>query len=328
MMPRTCPLAVGLLMLTPLFASADEDARDLLRRVEQAVETLNYEGTFVHIVDGQVDTMYVVHRYQDGVSTERLVSLDGPKREVIRDKEEVTCIFADEKSVLVEKRKQEGPVRAAIPGDSAQLDDHYSFKLLKPVDKLGRRASVVAVIPQDDLRYGYKLWMDRETGMLLKSQVVDHYGKVLEQLIFVSLDLPDSIPDERLKPSIVADDFTWYSQQNAPSAETMTREGGWRVAQLPSGFELKASNMGLMAGRNTPTEHLVYSDGMASVSVFIDQADAETAAPEGPSRIGAANAFTTRVGDHVVTAMGEVPLTTVQMIAESVQRRPDSAARR
>lgn len=326
MMQGLSSLAVGILVLAPALAAADEEARGLLERVERAVETLNYEGTFVHIVDGQVDTMYVVHRYHDGVATERLVSLDGPRREIIRDEEEVTCIFADEKSVLVERRKQDGPVRSAIPSSTEQLDEYYSFKMFKPVNKLGRNASVMAIIPEDDLRYGYKLWMDRETGMLLKSQVVDRYGKVVEQLIFVSLELPDSIPAERLKPSIAAEDFTWYAQDEGSAALAASEEAAWRAARLPSGFQLKARNKGLMAGRETPTEHLVYTDGMASVSVFIDRADVESVAPEGPSRMGAANAYTTRVGEHMVTAMGEVPLTTVRMIAESVELRRGGTA--
>lgn len=324
-------VAVCLLSLAAGIAGAGDDPREILERLERAIEGLNYEGTFVHIVGNRADTMYVVHRVGEGGSMERLVSLDGPRREIIRDQDEVTCIFADEKSVMVERRKQDSPLRAAIPRDAAQLDQHYTFQLLKPVNKLGRDAAVLAIVPEDDLRYGYKLWMDRETGMLLKSQVVDRYGKILEQLIFVSLDVPDAIPEERLKPSIETDNFTWYVQEDGQGDGQGDGEVGtaWHAEELPSGFELKVSKTGVMAGGGTPVEHLVYSDGMASVSVFIDRADSESAAPEGPSRMGAANAFTTRVGDHMVTAMGEVPLTTVRMIAESVRSKqvPPTAAR-
>lgn len=326
MINRALPLAVGVLALAPVEAPAEEDPRALLQRVETAIETLNYEGTFVHIVDEKVDTMYVVHRYEDGAATERLVSLDGPRREIIRNQDKVTCIFADEKSVLVERRKQDGPLRAAIPRDSEQLDDHYSFKLLKPADKLGRKASVLAIVPEDDLRYGYKLWIDRQTGMLLKSQVVDMYGKVLEQLIFVSMELPESIPADRLEPSIAAEDFDWYETGEEAGSPGTERATGWKAASLPAGFELTAASTGVLAGGDTPTEHLVFSDGMVSVSVFIDRADAESVAPEGPSRMGASNAYTRRVGKHMVTAMGEVPLTTVRMIAESVRPLQGSAS--
>jgi len=320
-------VAVCLLSLGASVVQAGDDPREILERVERAVEDLNYEGTFVHIAGNRADLMYIVHRAEEGVAVERLVSLDGPRREIIRDEDEVTCIFADEKSVMVERRKQNSPLREAIPRDIARLDQHYRFELLKPVIKLGRETSVLAILPEDDLRYGYKLWTDKESGMLLKSQVVDRYGKVLEQVLFVSLELPDSIPEDHLKPTIDTDDFTWYVQQ-----DTAVESGvgtAWHAEKLPAGFELKTSNTGVMAGGATPVEHLVYSDGMASVSVFIDRADSESAAPEGPSRMGAANAYTIRVGGHMVTAMGEVPQTTVRMIAQSVRARqvPPTAAR-
>lgn len=313
---------LGFLALSPA-AVADDDPRALLERMEQAIESLNYEGTFVHIVDGQVDTMYVVHRVEDGVATERLVSLDGAQREIIREQDEVTCIFADKKSVLVEKRQDGGPIRSAIPRYTASLDANYEFEIKKPTNKLGRDAAVMVITPQDDLRYGYRLWMDKATGMMLKSQVVDKYGKVLEQLIFVSIELPDSIPADRLKPSIPTEEFTWYVQDevgdSAPGGDTAA---SWQAQTLPVGFELHASKTQVMAGERIPTEHLVYSDGIASVSVFVDAADEDSDDTEGPSRIGAANAYTTRVSGHMVTAMGEVPADTVRMIARSMRPMP------
>lgn len=313
---------IGVVALAPLAGWADQNPQTMLRKTERAIETLNYEGTFVHIVDGQVDTMYVVHRVEDGVATERLVSLDGPEREVIRDQDEVTCIFSDQQSVLVSRRKDDGPLRAAVPRFTDNLEDHYRFRSLRSVNKLGRDAAVIAIEPQDDLRYGYKLWIDRESGMLLKAQLVDRYGKVVEQLIFVSLDLPESIPAERLKPSIAAEGYARYVQDDTADGEQKPGRSAWQAGNLPSGFKLTASNVRVMAGASSPTEHLVYTDGLASVSVFVDQGDGDQVAPDGASRIGAANAFTTRVGPHVVTAMGEVPAVTVKMIARSVTRQP------
>ena len=113
--PRPILSILTCLLLAGTAGAADEQARALLQRMDQAVEALNYEGTFVHIVDGQVETMHVVHRVEDGKVTERLVTLDGPSREIIRDDQEVTCIFADQKSVMVERRKGDSPLRAALP---------------------------------------------------------------------------------------------------------------------------------------------------------------------------------------------------------------------
>lgn len=324
---RRLSAVVGSTLLLPILAAAgtESDPRQLLERMERAVETLNYEGTFVHIVEGRADTMYVVHRVEDGKSTERLISLDGPGREIIRDDEEVTCIFGDRQSVLVERRSEGGPLRAALPRYSQELDAWYEFASLRPEQKLGRTAEVIAIRPRDDFRYGYKLWMDKATGMLLKAQMVDFFGEVVEQLLFVSIELPDEIPASKLEPTLATEGFTWYVQDERSRAEEQTGSSNWRAAQKPSGFRLEAANVKIMAGSERAVEHLVYTDGVALVSVFVEEAGARTEDMAGTSRIGAANAFTAVVDGHQVTAVGEVPSNTVRMIARSMERRSPPA---
>jgi sigma-E factor negative regulatory protein RseB len=338
---KTCPAAIavhlgrwlaavaGGAMLVPILAAADRqgnDPRQLLERMERAVETLNYEGTFVHIVEGRADTMYVVHRVENGKTTERLISLDGPGREIIRDENEVTCIFGDRQSVLVERRSGGGPLREALPRYSRELDQYYEFASLRPEKKMGRSAEVIAIRPRDDFRYGYKLWMDTATGMLLKAQLVDVYGEIVEQLLFVSIELPDQIPDAKLEPTLSTEGFTWYVQDERSRAEEQTGSSNWRAAETPAGFELEAANIKVMAGSERAVEHLVYTDGVASVSVFVEPSGASKEGMAETSRIGAANAFTAVVEGHQVTAVGEVPINTVRMIARSMQRQSAAVA--
>ena len=328
-MNSTLAALLGGLCLLPVIAAADpaaDDPRRLLERMGRAVESLNYEGTFVHIVEGRADTMYVVHRVADGKSTERMVALDGPGREIIRSDDKVTCIFGDKKSVLVERRSDDSPLRAAVPSYSDDLDAHYKFVHLRPVKKLGRSAAVIAITPRDDLRYGYKLWMDKETGMPLKAQLVDMYGKVVEQLMFVSIELPESIPASKVEPTLSTEDFEWFVQDERSMAEERRGDSNWRAVQTPDGFRLEASNVKVMAGSDRAVEHLVYTDGVASVSVFVEPAGSEEADLNGASRIGAANAFTAEVDGHQVTAVGEVPGDTVRMIARSMRQSTSSVA--
>ena len=306
------------LLLTGTAGAADEQARALLQRMDQAVETLNYEGTFVHIVDGQVETMHVVHRVEDGKVSERLVTLDGPSREIIRDDQEVTCIFADQKSVMVERRKGDSPLRAALPRYSEQLEAYYEFVRLRDGMRLGRNAVSFEIRPRDKYRYGFRLWMDENTGMLLKAQLIDIYRNVAEQLMFVSIRLPETIAADRVEPTIETGDFTWYVTQDAAAATARASAGGWRAASLPPGFKLISSNVKMMAGSEHPTEHLVYSDGIASVSVFIEEPERSSDQLQGATRMGAASAFSIMVGGFQVTAMGEVPPITVEMIAGSI----------
>lgn len=326
-MRAIAPALTACLLLGPPCSTAAlaDDPRAMLERMELAIETLNYEGTFVHIMEERVETMHVVHRVADGKITERLVSLDGPGREIIRDADQVKCIFAQEKTVVVERRKSDSPLRAAVPRYSESLDEFYTFSRLRPVKRLGRDVDAFAIRPRDGYRYGYRLWMDEATGMPLKAQLVDEYGKIVEQLMFVSIDLPDVIPAERLEPTIPADGFTWYVQDERKQSDERRGQSGWTAGRLPPGFDLRASSLQTMAGADWPTDHLVYSDGIASVSVFVEHAGVKEEQLDGPSRIGAANAYTTLNGGHQITAVGEVPAGTVKMIATSVRPLPPAS---
>jgi len=321
------PTLTTCMMLGPLCIgdALASDPRAMLERMELAIETLNYEGTFVHIMEERVETMHVVHRVADGKIKERLVSLDGPGREIIRDADEVKCIFAEEQSVVVERRKGDSPLRAAVPRYSETLDEFYTFARLRPVTRLGRDVEAFAIRPRDSYRYGYRLWMDQVSGMPLKAQLVDEYGKVVEQFMFVSIDLPDDIPAARLEPTIPADGFTWYVNDERERDEQSSDKSAWTAERLPPGFDLRASGLQMMAGADLPTDHLVYSDGIASVSVFVEHAGVKEEKLDGPSRIGAANAYTTLLDGHQVTVVGEVPASTVKMIATSVRALPPAS---
>jgi sigma-E factor negative regulatory protein RseB len=324
-MKRVVPALIGGLCLLSVAVAADNDElRRLLDNMDQAIENLNYEGTFVHILEGKVDTMYLVHRVENGKVSERLTSLDGPGREIIRNDEETTCIFADQKAVLVERREDGGPLRSAIPQYSDQIGQHYEYVMLRPVIKMNREALVFAIRPRDRYRFGYKLWMDKATGMPLKSQMIDFDGKVREQLLFVSISIPDHIPESRLKPTIDADEFTWHVQDEKRRAEERGRSSSWLAANMPAGFQMTESKVTVLAGSDSPVEHLVYSDGVASVSVFVEPAGPDSDELSGDSTIGGANAYSTRIKGYDVTAVGEVPSDTVRMIARSV--RAQSAA--
>ena len=184
--------------------------------------------------------------------------------------------------------------------------------------RLGRNAVSFEIRPRDKYRYGFRLWMDESTGMLLKAQLIDIYRNVAEQLMFVSIRLPETIAADRVEPTIETGDFTWYVTQDAAAATARASAGGWRAASLPPGFKLTTSNVEMMAGSEHPTEHLVYSDGIASVSVFIEEPERSSDQLQGATRMGAASAFSIMVGGFQVTAMGEVPPITVEMIAGSI----------
>lgn len=310
-------LAFGLLP----WASHAESAREWLSRMSDAVERLNYEGTLVNMQGSEVETLFIIHRYADGEVSERIVAMDGPGREIIRHQDQVTCIFPDQRRVLVDERTDVSPLVAALPAYSEELERHYGLSLGGSARVAGRQARKVEIKPKDAYRYGYTLWLDEETGMPLKSQLEDERGDMLEQLKFTKIELPDSIPASAIASQIDTTGFRFV--RAVPDQERPLAASRWRVGGLPAGFRLSFTTVKVMSGSDTPVEHRVYSDGLASVSVFIeDPANTEVEAMTGFSRVGSTNAFSRRLNGHTVTAVGEVPRTTVRSIAISLVPAP------
>lgn len=311
----------------PFVQAGEQDARAWLERMAQAMDELNYQGVFVHMHDGRAETLRVVHRNEDGHVSERLVSLDGVGREIISTQDEVQCILPDKRAVLVESRNDLNPLASAVPTYSQTLDRHYRFRMMGSSRVAGRATQNVAVLPRDGYRYGYLLWLDEATAMPLKSQLRDEDGNIVEQILFASIAFEDRIPRSALQPSIDTEGYTWYRADAKSRAAERTGTTLWRAARVPEGFELQLSNRQVLVGSRFPVEHLVYSDGLASVSVFVESAESDPDPLDGLSRVGAANAYTTRVEGHQVTAVGEVPASTVEIIAESVQPQTLDARR-
>ena len=317
---RPSLLLAALLCAAPAAALADaDDAREWLARMEQAVESLSYEGTFGHMVGNSMETMHVVHRSIDGQVAERLFSRDQPGREVLRHNDKVTCIFPEQRAVLVERRKAHrgGPLRSALPEEGGEIERWYEFLVAGEGRKLGRLTKVIEIRPRDAYRYGHRLWLDTITVMPLKIQLLDHDGVAVEQIQFVSIVVPAEISDARLQPDVEVEGFTWFEPERASQEPPAAVH--WTVVQPPPGFRLKQARVRALPGSDHPVEHLVYSDGLATVSVFVEPAEATDRELAGLSRLGAAHAFTLIVEGRQITAVGEVPPQTVEHIARSVR---------
>jgi sigma-E factor negative regulatory protein RseB len=222
--------------------------------------------------------------------------------------------------VIVEKRTDNNSLLAALPSYSESLEAHYSIEKIGKVAKtLGRKTQMIVVQPRDQYRYGYRLWLDQETAMPLKSQLSDRNGRVIEQILFAELNLRDRIPAAELKTAVAADGFRWLRQDPQP-VRVAGATVGWSVIRLPAGFRLTTWRVQAIAGSSAPVRHLVFSDGLASVSVFIEPRGAQVTPMHGLARVGAAFAYSRDLDGHQVTAVGEVPAATVEAIAAGVTR--------
>jgi sigma-E factor negative regulatory protein RseB len=248
----------------------------------------------------------------------------------VRNNDELTCYLPDQHTVLVEPRQDHGPFLGSLPQFGADVNEFYRIESLPDTHILGRAARVIAVNPKDQFRFGYRLWLDEKTAMPLKTQLCDSRGQVIEQIFFARLDMPENIPDSDLAPAVRTDGMRWVRQ--GPSQESASPTlSAFRASELPPGFRLTVAGAQTIGGATVPASHLVYSDGLATVSVFVEappgnppgaDASPSTAAEppmQGLARVGSGFAFSTIVQGHQVTAVGEVPAQTVEFIAHSVR---------
>ncbi|MEA3140774.1 MAG: sigma-E factor negative regulatory protein RseB [Gammaproteobacteria bacterium] len=349
-----CALVGALLAVLPQGARSADDPRAWLEKMNKALATRNYDGTFFHISGGRVETMRIVHRVRAGRVSERLQSLDGSRREFVRANDELTCYLPDQHTVLVEPRQDRGPFLGSLPQFDQSVGEFYRIESLPSERILGRPARVITVNPKDQYRFGYRLWLDEKTAMPLKTQLCDPQGKIIEQIFFARLDMPENIPDSDLSPTVRTEGMRWVRQ--GPSIDSASAAlADYRASQLPPGFRLTVQGAQTLGGASAPASHLVYSDGLATVSVFVEEQQGSAADPgiatpgvaapgvasgvatpgvatpgvylepdapapmQGLARVGSGYAYSTVVQGHQVTAVGEVPAQTVEFIAHSVK---------
>lgn len=300
------------------------EPQEWLERMNKALTTRNYIGVFTHNHGGRVETLRIIHRVRGKDISERLLSLDGPGREFIREGDELTCYLPDRREVLVERRAPDSPL-VAVPTVDADNSTVYEIRGGERERLLNRTTRLVTLNPRDQYRYGYRLWIDEQTSMPLKTQLCDQTGAVIEQIVFSAIDLPERIPDSMFKPQVDASTYRWLRADRQVVAAT-TAPALWDAMRLPPGFRMATRSAQSLPGSSEPVAHLVFTDGVASVSVFVEPRKPDSAPAEGPARVGSSSAFSTVVDGHQVTAVGEVPPTTVELIAKQVKASKAAAA--
>lgn len=302
------------------------DAASLVTDMTMALKTLNYEGTFVHLQGGHITSMHILHSSDKHGELERLSSLDGEAREVIRNNALVTCIWPGTQSVVVSKSKP----RDLLPKLDATLTSsmRYEFMMGKPDRVAGIPTYVVHVKPTDKHRYGYKFWIDKTTKMLLRSMLMDGPNNVVEQVMFTQISYPDGIPAERFDVFPTERQLSWLEPTRAKATSGLPKaladqEDRVEFGKLPMGYKEVSETFTPMLDEENPLSHVMLTDGMASVSVYVEylSKDEHKESSKGLSNMGAMNAFGMSMGQVFITAVGEVPGETVQAIAKAVKIR-------
>lgn len=323
---RKCPLlraSLLCLLMTTLGARADvlepsqPSALRWLTDMRQAVSELNYKGVVAYLRDKQVDSFQLFHASSAGLEQERLVSINSPLREVVRNAEKVTCYFPDTKTVFVESKPSNRSVLLDIPSDLTQLSRYYRVAL-EGQETIARRLSqVISIEPRDGYRYARLVWVDTDSKLPLKFEMLDEEGQTVEQMVFTSLSVEQTIPPQELQPSVHADSFAWRTSPK----ETLPLDSlHWTLQNVPEGFQIVSYTRMKRPPADRPVDHILLSDSFSSVSIYIEEQQGETAR-ERPKKVGAINADSVKINRYLVTVMGEVPAQTVQAIAKGLRHQ-------
>lgn len=309
-------LAVQLVVSGAAFAQRVEP-NEWLSRMGSAVQTTSYEGTVIRIRDGKAEALKVVHTVSDGVIREKVVAQEGNGLEIIRNGNEVHCILPDKRSVLIEEWDDQSTLFSTLPSSEIRFGSEYDVAIVREERVAGRQAILVAIRPHDSYRYGHRVWLDIETAFPLQTQLISESGEPIEQVKFADISLNKEIHASALAPSYSTDNFRWLTQPSRHVSHEL--ETTWTSSDIPQGFRAVSTHGETLAGSDAVVTHIVFSDGLANVSVFIAPQGAAT--KEGPSRVGGSNSYSAIRDGHRITAVGEVPAMTVQQIATTMTRR-------
>lgn len=289
--------------------------QEWLDRMATAVQTISYEGTVVRIAGNETVSLKVAHTISDGVIHERVVAQEGDGLEIVREGNQVHCILPDRKTVRVEQWNDQSTLFSTLPASRLRLGNEYDLVARRKARVAGRKAIELAIRPHDNYRYGHRLWLDTETGFLLRTQLIGDDGEPLEEVKFVEISLNAEVTPQSLKTAYPVDSFTWTSRTAKPSRKQI--ETSWTANDLPVGFHVVSTEEETMEESGKVVTHIMYSDGLANVSAFVVASDEQI--DEKHEVFGYSNSFAVTRDGYRITVLGEVPAATVERIARSLE---------
>ena len=310
-------LLLGLLAQT---VGAEDDALSWLQRMHVATQKLSYTGTFVYRSGDQSETSRIVHVVGRNGIRERLETLEGHPREIVREGDEVKCYLPERMTVKVDKQTDHKIFPGLLPENLQDIGEHYELSTGGIERVAGYDSRVIVLQPKDKLRYGRRLWAETKSGMLLKSQTFNEGNETIEQFAFSEISIGGRIGEEQLKPRLLGRARVWHIENSGAVAANLAASG-WSIHPGLPGFK-KVNEMKRTQGGSAKVGHMIYSDGLAAISVFIEPIANKTSLPQpGLSRQGAINIYSRQIAGHLVTAVGETPAESVKTLAESVAYR-------
>ena len=318
-------LALGLwqpaLAQTSAGAAPSRSVTEWLTRMHEASRQRAYTGTLVVSSASTMSASRIWHVCDGTQQMERVETLTGAPRSTIRHNNDVITFVPDHKVAWVDKRESLGVFPELLRAPSNNLPEFYSVREGGTERVAGYLADMVDILPRDSLRFGYRIWSEKKTGLVVKLQTLGEQGAVLEQVAFSELQLDAPVRMDKLKR--LMNDTKGYDVHRQVLRKTTAEAEGWRLKETVPGFlamSCHTRETESAQSQGTAPMQWVFSDGLASVSLFVEPFDAQRHVAERSAVTGATHSLTRRVGAYWLTALGEVPPATLRRFAMALER--------
>lgn len=310
--------AVAVLLIASHLQAGSRQANYWLEKMMKAVHEMNYDGNFVYLHGDNIESLRTVHTNINGHEIERLFSLNGEAREIVRDNESVTRILPNDKTIATTKRLLN---KQSFSGffvlDLERIEQNYEINLKGRGRIADRTTNIIDFVPRDDLRYGFRLHVDDESALPLQWEMFDQQQQLVSRIMFTSISIGNNVTDSG---SLLEQGDSAVIKKKSAVVHSTGEPGDinsrWSFNNLPRGFVIKHHRQGIPGKKARNIEHYIFSDGISSFSVYIEQTDKVRL--NGNAHLGALNAYGVFVNGHQVTAVGEVPAETLAFISELV----------
>lgn len=314
-------VAASLLFSTTVFPEASDKSSLWLQRMNDALYNLDYEGHFVYLHNNSLEGMRISHRFEDGILKAQLISLNGAQREVIREDKKISIIRHHAGKLKISQRPISSNLSPLMQIDTEQLQDFYQFKTNGRARVAGRMGRVITIEPKDNLRYGYRIVLDKSSGLPLDVTILNESNELVSQMMFTDLTINDSQSHHKKDQGMSA-----LGQKVASGIGAAGTSKRWYFENLPPGYVQSTHRYKSRKGAQKEVEHFMFSDGLATISVYTElrgKPKAKDSGFSGPTSLGSVNAYARSFDTHKVTAVGEVPMLALQQIVEGIRQKDD-----
>lgn len=298
-------------------AATDEEMWQVLQKAAVAARALSYQGVFVYQNGQQSKSVQITHTFNDKGEFARNVLLDGSPREVFSQGGNLVIFNPKNEKIVIEKRRGQNMFPAILPTNLDAIKESYLLHSGETEHVAGRQAQMLFLVPKDGLRYSYRFWIDTEYGLLLKSAMVNSRNEVMESIAFNQLGLLNTVDPDWFQPKIDNKKNYVMGDEMAVIVDHSVSPG-WAIKELPAGYRQIDQMIRMVHGKPLPVTHMVFSDGLAFVSLFIEPITKNISPRTGHKAVGNTSFYANVASGYQVTAVGEVPEVTVEKIANAV----------